>query len=273
MRSVLGGWSPAVVTLFVAVELLACPRLAASQAKDSTATGPAPTARQASAITNHKPPATNHQSSATTRVQLASSGEVSLDRRATDRLQSAQRVLFDGRYADAMTGFASVLESGDARGDYSLTSWAQHGMAIAAAFDGQLTRARTLYDEMLRAPALFPLADSIEAAVLTKRHAAAGALLDRFSESHPSVLGQQYAHSFRALDLLFTGNCDAALAEVTHAPDTGRPLPQAIRGVCAAKAGRHPEAVALRDSVLTHPLADLNSWPMIVARGVALKIR
>ena len=258
MRSLLGGWSPAVVSICVAVELLACPRVAAPQAKDTT--GPAPVGRQAAAATKQV-------------VQLASSGEVALDRRATDRLQSAQHALFDGHYADAMSAFAAVLEGGDARGNYSLTTWAQHGMAIAAAFDGQLTRARSLYDEMLRAPALFPLADSIEAAVLTKRHSTATALLDRFRDSHPSMLGQQYAHSFRALDLLFAGNCDGALAEVTHAPDTGRPLPQAIRGLCAAKAGRHAEAAALRDSVLTHPLADPNSWPMIVARGVALKIR
>ena len=260
MRSLLGGWSPAVVSLCVAVELLACPSVAAPQAKDTTGTGPAPVARQASLATSNKTLATT-------------GGEVALDRRATDRLQSAQHVLFDGHYADAMSAFAAVLEGGDARGNYSLTTWAQHGMAIAAAFDGQLTKARTLYEELLRAPALFPLADSIEAAVLTKRHATATALLDRFGDSHPSVLGQQYAHSFRALDLLFAGSCDAALAEVTHAPDTGRPLPQAIRGVCAAKAGRHAEAAALRDSVLTHPLADPNSWPMIVARGVALKIR
>jgi len=261
MRSLLGGWSPAIVSLFVAIELLACPRLAASQAKDSaTGPAPAPVARQASLATVHKTLAT-------------SGGEVALDRRAGARLQSAQHVLFDGRYADAMSAFAAVLESGDARGNYSLTSWAQHGMAIAAAFDGQLTKARALYDDLLRAPALFPLADSIEAAVLTKRHSTATALLDRFSDSHPSALGQQYAHSFRALDLLFAGNCDAALAELTHVPDADRPLPQAIRGNCAAKAGRHADAVALRDSVLTHPLADPNAWPMIVARGVALRIR
>jgi hypothetical protein len=29
----------------------------------------------------------------------------------------------------------------------------------------------------------------------------------------------------------------------------------------------------LRDSVLAQPLADHRSWPMIVARGVALRIR
>ncbi|PYP61600.1 MAG: hypothetical protein DMD26_17230, partial [Gemmatimonadetes bacterium] len=92
-------------------------------------------------------------------------------------------------------------------------------------------------------------------------------------EKNRSVLGQQYARSFRALDLLFTGNCDGALAELSRAPDAGRPLPQAIRGLCAAKGGRRAEATMLRDSVLTHPLADPHSWPMIVARGVALRIR
>jgi hypothetical protein len=253
MRSLLGGWSPAVVSVFVAVELLACPRIAAPQSKE---TGPA------------RPQGVAMRPV----VQTASNGEVALDRRVSARLDSAQRILFDGRYADALSAFAAVLESGDARANYAWATWAQHGMAIAEAFAGHLTRSRALYDGLLAAPSLFPLADSIEAAVLTGRHTAANALLDRFSEMNPSVLGQQYARSFRALDLLFAGNCGGAVAELSRAPDSGRPLPQAIRGVCAAKAGRHVEAAVLRDSVLTHPLADPLSWPMIVARGVALKI-
>lgn len=254
MRSLLGGWSPAVVTAFVAVELLVCPRIAAAQAKEAATARPQGVAMRSSA-------------------QNASDGEVALDRRASVRLDSAQHVLFDGRYADAITAFDAVLESGDARGNYSLTSWAQHGMAVAAALAGQTARSRALYDELLRGPSQFPLADSIEAAVLTGRRTTAAALLDRFSETHPSMLAQQYAHSFRALDLLFAGNCTGALTEISAAPDADRPLPQAIRGLCAAKAGRHAEATMLRDSVLTHPLADPRSWPMIVARGVALKIR
>src|SRR5438094_513496 len=133
MRSLLGGWSPAVVTAFVAVELLACPRIAAAQSKET----------------------------ATAKPQGAAMGPV-----------------------------------------------------VRTASNGEV-----------------------------------------------------------ALDLLFTGNCDGALAELSRAPDMGRPLPQAIRGLCAAKAGRRSEATMLRDSVLTHPLADPHSWPMIVARGVALKIR
>src|SRR5690348_11218608 len=257
MRSLLPRRSSATVSVVVAIALLACARVAASQAKD-TSNGPAPGPRQvAGAATKQL-------------VQLAASGEVELDRRATDRLQSAQHVLFDGHYADALTAFAAVLQSGDARGNYSLMSWAQHGMALAAAFAGEMVRSRAAYDDLLRGPSLFPLADSIEAAVLTGRHVIANSLLDRFSNTNPSMLGQQYTHSFRALDLAFAGNCNAAFAEVARAPDPGRPLPQAIRGLCGARSGRHAEAMMLRDSVLTHPLADPFSWPMIVARGVAL---
>jgi len=254
MRSLLGGWSPAVVSVFVAVELLACPRIAAAQSKETATAKP-----QGAAMGPV--------------VRTASNGEVALDRRVSARLDSAQGVLFDGRYAEATSAFAAVLESDDARGNYAWTTWAQHGMAIAEAFAGHLTRSRALYDALLDAPSLFPVADSIEAAVLTGRHATANALLDRFSERNRSVLGQQYERSFRALDLLFTGNCDGAFAELSRAPDAGRPLPQAIRGVCAAKGGRRAEATMLRDSVLTHPLADPHSWPMIVARGLALRIR
>jgi hypothetical protein len=256
MRSLLGGWTPAVVTVFVAVELLAFPRIAAAQSKD--AGGPARPQGAAVLAKN---------------ASLSSDGEVALDRRATVRLDSAQRILFNGRYADAMTAFDAILESGDARGNYSLIAWAQHGMAVSAALAGQRERSRALYDELLRGPSLFPLADSIEAAVLTGRRGTAAALLDRFGETNPSMLGQQYTHSFRALDLALNANCNGAVDEISRAPDAGRPLPQAIRGLCAAKAGRRAEAMMLRDSVLTQPLADHRSWPMIVARGVALKIR
>jgi hypothetical protein len=257
MRSLLDGWSPAVVSLLAAVEILACPRVAASQAT-GTGTGPGGGRVVGAAVR--------------TVLESAANGEVALDRRATKRLESAQQLLFDGRYADALAAFDAILESGDARGTEMLTSWARHGAAVSEALAGRLSHARTLYDEMLRGSSLFPLADSIEAAVLTSRHPMANALLDRFAETNRSMLAQQYAHSFRALDLLVAGSCTAALAEIARAPDNDRPLPQAIRGSCAAKAGRHAEAAALRDSVLTHPLADPQSWPMIVARGVAFKI-
>ncbi|MFL5409134.1 MAG: hypothetical protein ACJ79O_25205 [Myxococcales bacterium] len=260
MRSLLGGWSPAVVSLFALIEILACPGATAAQTskvKSPTASPPAPTAVATKAV-----------------VQMgAMSGEVALEKRATSRLENAQRLLFDGSYADALTAFGAVLESGDARGNHAWVAWAQHGMAIAEALAGHQSRSRTLYDQLLETPSLFPIADSIEAAVLTGRRTTARALLDRFSEVNPSVLAQQYARSFRALDLLLAGSCSDALAEVARAPDADRPLPQAIRGLCSAKAGRRAEAMVLRDSVLTNPLADPLSWPMIVARGVALRIR
>jgi hypothetical protein len=257
MRSLLSGWTPAFVTALVAVELLACPRVAAPQ---SAGTGPVTKAGDAAAMRAV--------------VQTASNGEIALDTRAIHRLEAAQRLLFDGRYLDAITALDAVLERDELRGVDTLSAWAHHAMAIAQAFAGHPAIARSHYDAALRAPTTpaFALADSIEAAVLTGRHSTAATLLDRFAESYRSVLARQYAHSFRALNLASGGACTAALAELGRAPDAGRPLPQAVRGLCAARTGRRAEAVSLRDSVLTHPLADPRSWPMIVARGVALKI-
>src|SRR5262249_31487535 len=146
---------------------------------------------------------------------------------------------------------------------------------VAEALSGHTAVARSLYDDMLRTAPKSPLAaaDSIEAFVLSHRWAAANPLLDRFAKDHPAMLFQQYVHTFRAIEWMLTGDCDSANRELSHAPDAGRPLPQAVRGRCAARAGRQAEAIALRDSVLTHPLADPLSWPMIVARGLALRIQ
>jgi hypothetical protein len=260
MRPLLAGRSPAVIAVLVIVELLAFPRLAAAQPQTHGVV-PAGTAR--SAI----PRAT---------IRTASNGDVALDRTAANRLTSAQRLLFEGRYADAVTAFDAVLDRTDVRGIDTVTSWAYHGVALAEALAGDLTTARSLYSEVLRLPATSPIAaaaDSIEAAVLTRQHATAAKLLDRFADAHPSALAQQYVHSFRGLDFALGGKCTSAVAEVGRAPDAGRPIPQAVRGLCAARAGRHEEALVLRDSVLTHPLADPMSWPMIVARGIALKIK
>ena len=260
MRPLLAGWSPAVIAVLVAIELFACAGIAAPQPQPH-AVVPAGTARTTT------PRAV---------IRNASNGDVALERSATTLLASAQRLLFDGRYEDAVNAFDAVLGRGDVRGIDTVTSWASHGIALAEALSGDLTTARSLYDEVLRLPATSPLAaeaDSIEAAVLTRQRAAASKLLDRFAETYHSILAQQYVHSFRGLDLALGGRCSAAVAEVGRAPDTGRPIPQAVRGLCAARAGRRVEALALRDSVLTHPLADPMSWPMIVARGIALRIK
>ena len=259
MRPLLAGRSIAVVAVLVSFELLNSPRVALAQPQPTGA--PVAAARTAAARPS---------------IRNASNGEVALDRSAANRLASAQRLLFDGRYADAVTAFDAVLDRADVRGIDTLTSWASHGMALAEAMMGHLTHARSLYDNVLRLPATSPVAaaaDSIEAAVLTEQHTVAASLLDRFAESHRSALAQQYVHSFRGLDLALGGKCTSAVAEVARAVDVDRPIPQVVRGLCAARAGRHAEAMVLRDSVLTHPLADPMSWPMIIARGEALKIK
>jgi hypothetical protein len=261
MRLLLGGWSSDVVSLVAVLGILAGPRRAAAQPAGTSAPPPS------------KSPAV---ASARAVLQSSSNGEVALDRRMSSRLESAQHLLFDGRYADANAAFAAVLERDSARGSDTLSARAHHGMAIADAFAGHLAQARLHYSAVLRAPVstapTLALADSIEAAVLTGQRATATSLLDRFAESHQSVLARQYVQSFRGLSLLLAGNCAGAVTEVLRAPDAGRPLPQAIRGLCASRAGKRHEALTLRDSVLTHPLADPSSWPMVIARGVALKI-
>ena len=256
MRPLLAGRSPAVIAVLVVAELLAFPRLAAAQPQTHSVV-PAGTTVPRSSIRN------------------ASNGDVALERSAANRLTSAQHLLFDGRYADAVAAFGAALDRPDVRGTDTLTSWASHGIALAEALAGDLTTAHSLYDEVLRLPATSPIAasaDSIEAAVLTHQHGAAAVLLDRFAETHHYALAQQYVHSFRGLDFALAGKCASAIAEVDRALDTARPIPQAVRGLCAARSGHHAEAIALRDSVLTHPLADPMSWPMIIARGIALKI-
>jgi tetratricopeptide (TPR) repeat protein len=209
------------------------------------------------------------------KLQSTSNGEVAADPPPLLlRLQDAQIHLFDGRYDDAAAEYSTVVNTDDASGRDTLTAWAYHGMAVAAALAGDRARARAIYDELLRVAPESPLAiaDSIEAAVLTGRRDFANRLLDRFAKTRPGALPQQYTRSFRALSLLLVGRCTDAVAEVGRAPDPDRPLPQAIRGRCAAVAGHHAEAIALRDSVMTQPLADPYSWPMIIARGVARRI-
>jgi hypothetical protein len=208
-------------------------------------------------------------------LQSAADGEIVTTRQTVAQLRSAQADLFDLHYANAAATFAGVISSKDVERNDTLAAWAYHGMAIARALAGDRAGARATYDKFLHVAPESPLAiaDSIEGAVLTGRREAAERLLARFDSARHGVLPQQYVHSFRALSLLIAGRCDAAVAEVRRAPDPDRPLPQAIRGRCAAAAGRHAEAVALRDSVLTHPLADPRSWPMIIARGVAKKIQ
>src|SRR4051812_8877355 len=93
MQSLLGGCSPAVVSLVIGFEIFACPHHATAQPAGSGAPiKPAPVATAHAAL------------------QASSNGEVALERRVSSRLESAQHLLFDGRYADANAAFAAVLE-------------------------------------------------------------------------------------------------------------------------------------------------------------------
>jgi|SRR5690348_12641160 len=209
------------------------------------------------------------------RLQSTADGDVQTSRRPASLLGEAQTDLFEGRYGDAASSFSAVLSSGDIGSNDTLTTWAYHGIAVARALAGDRAGARSTYDQLLRIVPESPLAiaDSIEALVLTGQPERANALIDHFLASRGGVLPRQYAHSFRALSLFLSSRCDEALQEVARTPDPSRPLPQAIRGGCAARAGHRAEAVALRDSVLNQPLANPFSWPMIIATGVARKIR
>jgi uncharacterized membrane-anchored protein len=215
-----------------------------------------------------------HAQAAKVRLQSTADGEVQMVRRPVLLLAEAQTELFEGRYADAASAFGAVLSRGDLESGDTLAAWAYHGVALAHALAGERAAARASYDSLLRLSPESPLAiaDSIEATVLTGQRERADSLIDRFLANRGGVLPKQYAHSFRALSLLLANRCEQAVIEVSRTPDPGRPLPQAIRGVCAARAGHHAAALALRDSVLQHPLADPFSWPMIVARGVASRI-
>ena len=216
-----------------------------------------------------------HAQTQQAKLQSTADGDVVTSRRPAALLRDAQTDLFEGRYGRAASSFAAVASKRALDPNDTLAAWAHHGIAIARALSGDRSGARAEYDAMLRVTPASPLAiaDSIEAAVLTDRRDAARSLLDRFASTRLGVLPQQYAHSFRALSYMIAGQCTAAVAELRRAPDPGRPLPHAIRARCAALSGRHAEAIALRDSVLTHPLANPDSWPMIIARGVARRIQ
>jgi uncharacterized membrane-anchored protein len=217
---------------------------------------------------------TAHAQAARVRLQSTADGEVEMVRRPVFLLAEAQTELFEGRYADAASAFGAVLASGALEPYDTLAAWAYHGIALAHALAGERAAARASYDSLLTLSPESPLAiaDSIEALVLTGQRERADTLIDSFLANRGGVLPKQYAHSFRALSFLLASRCADALNEVARVPDPGRPLPQAIRGVCAAKSGHHAEALALRDSVLQEPLADPFSWPMVIARGVARKI-
>jgi tetratricopeptide (TPR) repeat protein len=194
--------------------------------------------------------------------------------RAVYRLEVGDSYLWDGNYTQATRTYEEVLASDDARGVDSLTAWVHRGLALAEAFTGRTGRGASHFAQALKVPQApnRALPDSIEALVLTGQREAAGRALDRMAAS-VGAQGEQYVHAFRALNFLLSGHCTDALAELSKASDPDRPIPRAIRARCAAKHGRLPEAMAVRDSVLRQPVPNPFTSTAIIARDVARKVR
>ena len=195
--------------------------------------------------------------------------------RAVYRLHVGDSYLYDGMYNEATRVYGSVLSGDDAKGVDSLTSWAHRGLALAEAFNGRKTQAAAHFAEALKGPIdpRYALSDSIEMLVATGQHDAAAEALDRLEGSVSGVEGQQYVHTFRALNTVLSGHCTAALEALKKAPNADRPMPRTVRGRCASKKGETALAIALRDSVLKYPMPDPFAWPMIIVRDAARRIR
>ena len=208
-------------------------------------------------------------------LQTSARASTSPQLRAVYRLHVADSYLYDGQYTDAMRVYGSVLSGEDAKGVDSLTSWAHRGLGVAEAFTGRNTQAAAHLAEALSAPVdpRYALSDSIEMLVVTGQHDAAAKALDRLEQTVSGEDGQQYVHTFRALNTVLSGHCTAALEALQKAPDGDRPMPRTVRGRCFSKRGQKVQAIALRDSVLKQPMPDPFAWPMIIVRDAARKIR
>jgi tetratricopeptide (TPR) repeat protein len=189
--------------------------------------------------------------------------------KATYRLELGDSFLYEGRYQEASRAYTAVLSGRDSVGVDSLVRWAHHGLALVDAFDGRTARAATHYTEALRGKSL---ADTIEMLVLTMQHDSALKAIDRFAASRHDASGTQFVQAFRGLSWMMAGHCTQALPEVAKAPQQDRPVPIAIRGRCAMKHGQRVDALAMRDSVLKHQVADPFAWTVLIARDAARKI-
>jgi hypothetical protein len=108
--------------------------------------------------------------------------------------------------------------------------------------------------------------------VLTMQHDSALKAIDRFAASRHDTNGTQFVQAFRGLSWMMAGHCTQALPEVAKAPQQDRPVPIAVRGRCAMKHGQRVDALAMRDSVLKHQVADPFAWTVLIARDAARKI-
>jgi tetratricopeptide (TPR) repeat protein len=193
------------------------------------------------------------------------------------RLHVADSYLYDGQYAEAARIYGAVLKGVDADGVDSLTSWAHRGLALADAFEGRNAQAASHYAQALGSvrDARTALRDTIEMLIVTGQHDAAARTLDRVAQSAPAndADARQYVQAFRALNIILSGHCTAALEALATAPEQNRPIPRVVRGRCASKRGERVSALALRDSVLKEPVPDPFAWSMIIVRAAARKIR
>ena len=192
------------------------------------------------------------------------------EQQALYRLELADSFLYEGKYQEASRAYTAVLSGKDSVGVDSLIRWAHHGLALVDAFNGRPARAATHYAAALHGPTT--IRDTIEMLVLTAQHDSALRAIDRFAASHREPSAVQFAQAFRALSWMMSGHCTEALPEIAKAPQQDRPVPIAIRGRCAIKHGQRVNALAMRDSVLKHQVADPFAWTVLIARDAARKI-
>lgn len=197
-------------------------------------------------------------------------GSASHEQQALYRLELGDTFLYEGRYQEATRAYTAVLSGKDSVRVDSLVRWAHHGLALIDAFNGRPAQAATHYAEALRGPTT--VRDTIEMLVLTAQHDSALRAIDRFAASHHEPSAMQFAQAFRALSWMMSGHCTEALPEIAKAPQQDRPVPIAIRGRCAIKHGQRVDALAMRDSVLKHQVADPFAWTVLIARDAARKI-
>jgi len=194
----------------------------------------------------------------------------SKEQQALYRLELADTFMYEGRYGEASRAYTAVLSGKDSVRVDSLIRWAHHGLALVDAFNGRPARAATHYAEALRGPT--SIRDTIEMLVLTAQHDSALRALDRFAATHKEPSALQFTQAFRSLSWMMSGHCTEALPEIAKAPQQDRPVPIAIRGRCAIKHGQRVDALAMRDSVLKHQVADPFAWTVLIARDAARKI-
>ena len=192
------------------------------------------------------------------------------EQKAIYRLELGDTFMFEGKYQEASRAYTAVLSGKDSVHVDSLIRWAHHGLALVDAFNGRPARAATHYAEALQGPT--SIRDTIEMLVLTAQHDSALRALDRFAATHREPSALQFNHAFRSLSWMMSGHCTEALPEVAKAPQQDRPVPIAIRGRCAIKHGQRVDALAMRDSVLKHKVADPFAWTVLIARDAARKI-